>query len=116
MSGGFKTLLLVLAFLCLIAFGLYVGIPQPASAPGGGDAGAIVACEKFVRVRLKSPASAEFPIGERKATDLGSNRYTVTGAVDADNSYGATIRNRYNCRVEFTGGENWRLLNLDMWE
>lgn len=115
MNNTFKTLLLLLAFLCAIAFAVYVMVPSAPSAPGGGDSGAIVACQRFVLARLKSPAGADFPADERKASGSGS-QWTVTGAVDAQNSFGATIRNRYNCRVEFTGGNNWRLLNLDMWE
>lgn len=54
------------------------------------------ACERAVRAQLKSPTTAEFS-GTRGAGSGSS--YTVTGSVDAENGFGAMIRNSFTCEV-----------------
>lgn len=71
---------------------------------GSGDADepnrfeAIRYCEDAVRDRLTSPSTAEF---DSEATD--SNPYRVSGTVDAENGFGATVRNDFSCTVTITG-------------
>lgn len=78
---------------------------------GGGEYGARDVCEQFVKDRLKSPGSAKF--SETKAVETTTGEWTVEGAVDSENSFGALIRNSYVCKVRHTSGENWRLVNLE---
>ncbi|MEV7827487.1 hypothetical protein [Microbacterium enclense] len=61
---------------------------------------AIAQCEDLVTARLKSPTSAEF---DSSASSNGDRQWTVTGTVDADNSFGAKIRNTYQCSVRMIG-------------
>ena len=73
--------------------------------------GAQVACEDFVKDRLKSPGTADFSDTERE----GSGRtWTVRGSVDSQNSFGAVVRNTYTCKVHATDtkGETWKLDDL----
>lgn len=78
---------------------------------GGGDAGpagdspqvraaaAELACQDMVRDQLKSPGSAKFS----DVSSTGAGPWTVTGAVDADNSFGASIRSTWSCDVRLDG-------------
>lgn len=78
------------------------------SAIQGGDdrpgtGAAEVACENLVRDQLKSPSTAKFSNVEA----TGTGPWTVTGAVDSQNSFGATVRTTWTCRVQSTGGDRF---------
>lgn len=81
---------------------------------GGGEFGARAICEQFVEDRLKAPATADF--SDTTAFATGGTSWTVEGAVDAENSFGAKIRNTYVCKVSYTGDDMWRLDDLTMSE
>lgn len=50
----------------------------------------------IVKDSLKSPSTAKFcPFTECRVTHLGNGEYKVTGWVDAQNSYGATLRSNF---------------------
>jgi hypothetical protein len=105
-TGGLGAVIaFAVVFLCLGGFAL--------KAVFGGDRAsstgdAVVACEGFVKDRLKAPSSAKFS-GE-DAQQSGSV-YTVTGAVDSQNSFGALLRSSYTCVVEDSGSQ-WKLQSL----
>lgn len=62
-----------------------------------------VAAKEEVLSMLKSPTSAEFPYYDKSFVfKRKPNEMQVTGYVDADNSYGAKIRNNFVCEVAFT--------------
>lgn len=83
-----------------------------APTPKEGDKyGAIVVCEDFVEDRLKAPATADF--SDEEATLLAGS-WTVTGNVDAENSFGAKIRESFSCVVKHTGDDNYTLVKLTM--
>ena len=69
--------------------------------PPGPEESAKSACRDAVLDRLKSPSSAEFSNEEAAAK---GRRFEVTGSVDADNSFGASIRNDYVCLVSNSNG------------
>lgn len=75
-----------------------------------GESGAYNACKKFVKDDLKAPSTASF--ADHSVSQDGST-YTVTGQVDAENSFGAKIRNDYTCTVTDTG-DSWHLENVDV--
>lgn len=54
-------------------------------------------CREAVENRLKSPSSAEFSDVQAKQDDSAGTRWTVTGKVDSENSFGASIRNTFTC-------------------
>lgn len=72
---------------------------------GATDNGAIDVCHQAVEAQLKAPSTADFS-GE-KVIHTGT-KYTVTGAVDAENGFGAKIRQTYLCSATFVSGNNWQ--------
>lgn len=75
---------------------------------------AFIVCEDFVRDRLVSPSTADFPKYTKEAVDtLGENRYLVTSYVDAQNAMGGTPRTAYVCSVRYEpGSKQWLLEGL----
>ena len=75
--------------------------------------------QQFVKDNLKSPSSADFGgvFGDYQdpyqiVTDLGEGKFRVQAWVDAQNSFGAKIRNRFVCELEYVGNNRWRMTNL----
>ena len=56
---------------------------------------AVAKCEAFIKGSLKAPSTARFNLG---ALGRGPT-YSVTGTVDAENSFGATLRKTVRCNV-----------------
>jgi len=67
-----------------------------------------VVCRDFVRDRLKAPSTADFSDVDHTGS---APTFTVTGNVDAENSFGAMLRMRFTCVVE-DAGDQWRLKSL----
>lgn len=82
------------------------------------DVAAII-CGNYVEQSLKAPKSADFP-WDRAAggtRSLGDQKYLVRSYVDAQNSYGAQLRNWYDCTIQYKSGSDadprsWQLLAL----
>jgi hypothetical protein len=76
--------------------------------PEDRQADAKRACqEKFIPDRLKAPATAQFS----SVTVSGfSGTYTVSGAVDSQNAFGALVRASFTCSVHLDG-DQWVLDN-----
>jgi hypothetical protein len=60
----------------------------------------IAQCEARIEEQLKAPTTAEFD-----STATGDGTWTVTGTVDAENSFGANVRSEYQCTVKVTGDD-----------
>ena len=71
---------------------------------GHDQADAIVIAKDKVKEQLKSPSSAKF---SNVSASLSGNTWTVTGSVDAQNSFGATIRNTFKVTITFTSSEKY---------
>lgn len=100
-----------LATVALIGAG---GLTACSSEPAEPDKyGAQDVCEQFVEKRLKAPATADF---QNTTTTSSGNQWTVEGDVDAENSFGAQIRNHYVCVVKPTdaAGTNWQLVDISL--
>jgi hypothetical protein len=75
--------------------------------------GAVAVCQKFVSQRLKTPTTAKFsPPTDTAVT--GSGPYHVTGYVDSQNSFGATLRLHYTGDVANPHDDHWDLLDLKL--
>jgi DNA-directed RNA polymerase subunit RPC12/RpoP len=84
------------------------GIP-----PKGEEA--LVVCKFFIEPRLSSPSTASFSsLFNSTITSVGIGSYRVTGYVDAQNAFGAKIRNHYICVVSRDGG-GWILESLSLY-
>jgi hypothetical protein len=68
-------------------------------------------CERMVRKSLKAPSTAKFP-DEGRSTVRSSNErleFTTVGSVDAQNGFGAQIRSKFRCVLEFDAvAHTWR--------
>lgn len=63
-----------------------------------------VCAQDIVEKNLKSPNSADFcNITEAKVYSNGGDDYTAIGYVDADNSFGTSIRNNFVVTLTYTG-------------
>lgn len=59
-------------------------------------------CHQQVEDRLKSPASADFEGLTEFEAEKTSDSWKISGHVDSQNSFGATIRTVYSCNVRPT--------------
>lgn len=66
-----------------------------------------VLAEKEVKNRLKSPSSADFCWSP--TVSRSGNTWTVSGYVDAQNSFGATVRSNYTVKITFTSKDYYRV-------
>lgn len=92
-----KRVLLILAAVVIgvpILLGGILGVLNP-----GSSGGAESACKEWVTDQLKAPATADFSNVEVKRYDDG--RWRVAGEVDAENSFGATLRMSWSCYVGY---------------
>ena len=96
----------VLLFGVPAACGILISADGPSQASTDHDAKRV--CQDFVKDRLKSPGSAEF---SDVAVSHVVDDYTVTGAVDSQNLFGAVVRNTFTCQVR-SDGDQWRLTSL----
>lgn len=75
-----------------------------------------VMSQDFVKQQLKSPSTAKFPYisdSNVSVSYLGDCTNLVVGYVDAQNSFGATIRNRYAATLQYNSDkDNFRLLDI----
>jgi tetratricopeptide (TPR) repeat protein len=113
----FAVFLLIL--LCILP-GL-LGIHVPNNNNTDESTSAILVCEQFVTKNIMSPSTAKFPgiLQQRVSKIQGkTDEYEVVGYVDAQNGFGAMIRNYYTCDVQYTGtsngNDNFNQLKLDI--
>ena len=96
----------LIVFVIIVALG--VGTSMCSSSPGAKEDRdrrnasiyAEIACKDAVKQRLKSPSSAKF---HDVSAFRSAGHYKVTGSVDADNSFGASMRNSFSCDVKVVG-------------
>jgi hypothetical protein len=79
---------------------------------------AYIMMEDFVKQRLKSPSTAEFPgVFDGKldhVTALGNQTYRIVSYVDAQNSFGAKIRTKFIGEIKQTSADRWQLISLTL--
>jgi len=79
---------------------------------------AYIMIEDFVKQRLKSPGTAEFPgVLDGKidhVTALGNQTYRIISYVDAQNSFGAMIRTKFIGEIKQTSDVRWQLISLNL--
>lgn len=106
LSGGTKGCLgcagVVVLFLVIMGIGGWI-----AGNSGGDDTSprydkyeAIAQCEARIDKLLKAPSTADY---DSDATGSGAGPWTVSGTVDAGNSFGAKIRSSFGCTVTMSG-------------
>lgn len=81
------------------------------SSPSDAELGAKDVCHQATAKVLRSPASADY--SAETVTHVG-DAYTVTGTVDSDNAFGASLRSRYVCTATHAGGDNWQAVKSSL--
>lgn len=115
---------IVLPVSAILIGGLIVIAIAGGSASTGTKAGspdmAFEMCKTFVERQLKAPSTATFRNyyendGEVNVTGDGDGPYTVVSTVDAENSFGAKIRNSFVCTVTHESGtDTWDLNDISV--
>lgn len=103
---------IVLVALLYIPYCMYKGLQTNKCED---DVMAYVMSEYFVKKRLKSPSTADFPWGSNgRVRRLGNCSYEVTSYVDSKNSFGATVRTNYVVKLKPDQNDEWVLISIDM--
>ena len=88
--------------LVFFAIGLAFG-----SRSGTSRTAVCVRAEAFVKSKLVAPASAHFPLcDEMIVQQNGDHEWSVTGYVDAQNAFGASLRHSFSVDL-VQDGNNW---------
>jgi hypothetical protein len=88
----------IVGVVLVIVIGIVISASHKPSGLSETDkqGAAFAACESAVKDQLKAPATAKFS-GERYTdNDPG---WLTTGSVDAQNSFGALVRNSFRCML-----------------
>lgn len=100
MFRGKRLVSVVMVVLILCAF--FLSACGSSSNKSATDAK--ICAEKAVTDSLKSPSTAKFcKYTEMTATNLGGDKWKVTGYVDAQNSFGAVMRTYWTVTLTLTG-------------
>lgn len=101
-AKGIATLIAI-GYLAVAAFRAMAddGDPTNDGPEGHGRTAAEYTCQAEVTARLKAPGTADF--GAIRAYGTRANGYTVNGTVDAQNSFGAKLRNDFTCDIDTDG-------------
>jgi hypothetical protein len=96
-----KLIVATLAVLVVVAIaGLVFVLLRP--GPAEATSRQITACREKVKTQLKAPATAQFS-GESVTKQPTGGLYEVRGVVDAENGFGALLRQRYTCTATADG-------------
>jgi hypothetical protein len=88
--------------------------PTNTPKPEHSATAAELMCQQFIEDRLKAPATAKYaPLGREGAVEfLGDSTYQVLSYVDSQNSFGAMLRTKYLCEVQYVENDRWKLVSL----
>lgn len=102
--------------LGLVLFVTFASVNSGESEDGGNDrADACVIAQRFVRLQLKAPSTARFPPCIDMSITRNYNKWTVVSYVDAQNSFGAMLRNSFVAEVEYRPDLNeWRAIDVQI--
>jgi hypothetical protein len=95
-----------------IGFVLLAAIALTGCGGGGVSSGdALVACRNAIEDQLQSPSSADFNTLDTTIEDRDNGGYRITGVVDADNAFGASVRSDFSCTIGPSGNVVGAYLN-----
>ena len=74
-----------------------------------------VMAQSIVTERLKSPASADYPLYPEQISKRDDGVYVIMSYVDAQNAFGANLRKHWVCQLKYKGGDsfdinNWQII------
>jgi hypothetical protein len=101
------------------------GITSTSNSSTGGQVSddeklfAWMAAEKIVKQNLKAPSTAKFPFSYNSTSveikKIDANTFRVNAYVDAENSYGAIIRNNFTITIVKSGSGNFTYKDYQMY-
>ena len=104
-----------LLLLCWVTVS-FLASSEDSDAPRDNSILAYNLAEECVKQRLKSPSTAEFAgLFEKKdhVTKIGPDKYQIRSYVDAQNSFGAMIRNQWSCTITlYNDGDSYKCENV----
>lgn len=69
----------------------------------------------FVKRHLKSPSTADFPMGGGTLTKVSDCRFIVTSYVDSQNGFGATVRSKTQVLLDYSKErESWDMIDISI--
>jgi hypothetical protein len=77
---------------------------------------AYIMCQDWVKQRLVSPATADFPRYDQVTVTRNGQVYTIVGYVDSQNRFGALLRSNFYAEVEQIDKERWRCNKIEITE
>lgn len=101
----------VTALVLALAGGGYAAYALTHPGPSEPASGSIAACQDAVRKQLRSPSTAKFS-EDRVVEEAGATHY-VHGVVDAQNGFGAMLRNRYEC-IANQSADRWSIADVSL--
>lgn len=81
------------------------------------EADAYSMAKEFIKGYLETPATAQFPLIDDygiAVVKVDNDTWKVIGWFDAQNIFGALIRNYYECSVSYVGEGKWILESLNI--
>jgi len=94
---------------CLLVMVFFVAADTIRDASQGKST-AYLAAQDFVSERLMLPSTAKFPLrseGGVLVKYLGRQRYSISGYLDALNTFGNSQRSSYKCILRYAGDGEW---------
>lgn len=81
---------------------------------------AFIIAKDFVKQKLKAPSTADFN-DDYYWGSVFDDTYIIRSTVDAQNSFGAKLRNKWSVKLKFKGGDwgetsNWELISISLRE
>ena len=76
---------------------------------GHSEASVYYKAQNIVKGKLKAPSTANFGSISETTISRNGNTWTISGWVDAQNSFGATIRSHYTVKITFTSKNNYTI-------
>ena len=97
----------IVPIVSVLVIGVSCGVvgAQGAGDDGVSDYSVQKQCQRWVDEKLKAPDTAKY--SQQLVVANGENSWTVTGAVDAENSFGASIRGSWQCAIRLEG-DTWK--------
>lgn len=87
----------------------------PAAKKVEEEAGmAYIMSQDFLKERLKSPATADFPWQPERNIYNGDSTFSISSYVDSQNGFGALIRTKYSAILKYNGNDSWSLIDIDL--
>ena len=108
-AGGAITVFIVFIFIVVMSYmGDRENSVTDSYTPTKRDA--YYMSQQLLKKKLKAPSTASFPRYQEGmyVEEIGDNEYLITAYVDAENSFGAKLRNTYMSQVKYLYGETWQ--------